>query len=222
MPISVLIANDSVLPVALEAAWMAALPPIRRTQMARWPSARARHRSLIASRLLCEGLRQFGHRGALLASLRYTPRGRPTLDLPIDFSISHCEGRVVCAVSTDGPIGVDVEAIGALTAEDFPRFLNDGERAWAGRDPRRFYAVWTRKEAVAKAAGADSLAQLRDIDTRPAGEGAAFAGQVWQTSALEMGSAHVAHLALRDRHAPWCATQVSRAWLERDLCIDRP
>lgn len=222
MPISVLIANDSVLPMALEAAWMDELPLPRRIQVAHWPSARARHRSLIASRLLCEGLRQFGHRGALLTSLRYTPRGRPTLDLPVDFSISHCEGRVACAVSTDGPIGVDVEAIGALTADDFPRYLNDGERAWAGRDPRRFCAVWTRKEAVAKAAGADSLARLRDIDTRPAGEGAAFAGQVWQTSALDMGSAHVAHLALRDRHAPWRATHVSRAWLERDLCIDRP
>lgn len=221
MPISVLIADDSVLPMALEAAWMDELPLARRTQIARWPSARARHRSLIASRLLREGLRQFGHRGAVLSSLHYTAHGRPALDLPVDFSISHCEGRVVCAVSTDGPIGVDVEAIGALTADDFPRYLNDGERAWAGRDPRRFLSVWTRKEAVAKAAGADSLARLRDIDTRPAGEGAAFAGQVWQTPALEMGSAHVAHLALRDRHAPWRATQVSRTWLELDLCIDR-
>lgn len=222
MPISVLIANDLVLSAALEAAWMGELPLPRRTQIAQWPNARARHRSLIASRLLREGLRQLGHRGNVLSSLRYTPRGRPSVDLPVEFSISHCEGSVVCAVSTDGPIGVDVEAIGTLTADDFPRYLNDGERAWAGRDPQRFCAVWTRKEAVAKAAGADSLAKLRDIDTRPAGEGAAFAGQVWQTPALEIGSAHVAHLALRDRHAPWRATQVSRAWLERDLCIDRP
>ena len=222
MPLSVLIADDSVLPMALEAAWMDELPLPRRTQIACWPSARARHRSLIASRLLREGLRQLGHRGAVLSSLRYTPRGRPTLDLPVDFSISHCEGRVVCAVSTAGPIGVDVEAIGALTADDFPRYLNDGERAWAGCDPRRFLSVWTRKEAVAKAAGADSLDRLRDIDTRPTGEGAAFADQVWQTPALDMGSAHVAHLALQDRHTPWRATEVSSAWLGRDLCIDRP
>ncbi|QJY33870.1 4'-phosphopantetheinyl transferase superfamily protein [Diaphorobacter sp. JS3050] len=217
MPISVLIAHDFVLSTALEAAWMDELPLARRTQIARWPSARARHRSLIASRLLREGLRQFGHRGAVLSSLHYTAHGRPALDLPVDFSISHCEGRVVCAVSTDGSIGVDVEAIGTLTGDDFPRYLNDGERAWAGRDPRRFCAVWTRKEAVAKAAGADSLDKLRDIDTRPAGEDAAFAGQLWQTSALDMGSAHVAHLAFRNR----CATRVSSAWLELDLCIDR-
>ncbi|MDF1485069.1 4'-phosphopantetheinyl transferase superfamily protein [Ramlibacter sp. H39-3-26] len=222
MPIAVLISNDSVLSMALEAAWMAELPEPRQAQIARWPSVRARHRSLIASRLLCEGLRQFGHHGTVLASLRYTARGRPSLDLPVDFSISHCDGRIACAVSTDGPVGIDVERVGALTAGDLPRYLNDSERSWVGRDPRRFYTVWTRKEAVAKAAGTDSLADLRDIDTRPAGEGAVFAGRLWQTWALEMGCTHIAHLAFRDRRTHWRATQVSRAWLEHDLCVDRP
>ncbi|MGJ7493160.1 4'-phosphopantetheinyl transferase family protein [Variovorax sp. ZT4R33] len=217
MSITVLIANDFVLPAPLEAAWLADLPPPRRAQIARWPSVRARHRSLLASRLLCEGLRQLGHRGALLASLRYTVHGRPSLDLPVDFSVSHCEGRVVCALSTQGPVGVDVEALGGLTADDFRLYLNPDERTWAGRDPRRFYTVWTRKEAVAKAGGTERLSDLRAVDVRTGGDGAAFAGQVWQTPELDVGRGHVAHLALRGGDAPWRAVRVSRAQLERGV-----
>src|SRR4051812_33939918 len=99
MCISVLIAPDFALSPALESCWLDQLPPTRRTDLHRWPDARARHRSLLGHRLLGEGLRRLGHTGAVLASLRHPVHARPTLDLPVEFSVSHCEGRILCALS---------------------------------------------------------------------------------------------------------------------------
>ena len=198
MPVSVLIAPDFPLTPAREAQWLRRLPPARRAELARWPDVRARQRSLIASRLLASGLRRLGHPEAALGSLRHSAQGRPTLDLPIDVSLSHCDGRVVCALSTRGPVGVDVEPLGALRAGAFALYLNAAERAWAGDSPRRFYSVWTRKEAVAKAAGTAGLPALPRIDTSQDEQGARFEGRLWHTPAVPVGPGHVAHLALAE------------------------
>lgn len=196
MPILVLVADDLAVTAAAESRWLADLPQARRDTLAGWPDARARQQSLIGSRLLCQGLQRLGHRGDLLASLRHASGCRPTLDLPVYFSLSHCEGRVICAVSTAGPVGVDVEALGPLTAADFLLYLNAAERAWAGSDARRFLSVWTRKEAVAKAAGSRGLADLAQVDTGAAEQGAEFAGRLFDTVEIPVGEGHLAHLAM--------------------------
>ncbi len=196
MSILVLTATEFAVPAALEALWMADLPGLRRDALARWPDARARHQSLIGSRLLGRGLRRMGYRGDVLTSLRHPPCSRPTLDLGVDFSVSHCEGQVLCAVSTSGSVGVDVEAIGSLLAADFPLYLSADERAWAGGDARRFYSVWTRKEAVVKAAGSLGLAAMARIDTRAGMRDAEFAGRSWHIVEIPVGARHLAHLAI--------------------------
>ncbi|WPB58961.1 4'-phosphopantetheinyl transferase family protein [Xylophilus sp. GOD-11R] len=216
MPILVLIATEFEISPSLEARWLADLPAVRQTEISRWPDRKARHRSLIGSRLLLLSLRRFGYAEACLATLRHSPSSRPTLDLPLEFSLSHGDGRVVSAVSRTGPIGVDVEAVENLSAQAFGYFLNENERAWAGHDPRRFYSIWTRKEAVAKAAGR-GLADVRSVDTGGAEQGAEFAGKHWQTVALPVGMHYVAHLACpMDRQLRDCLAieQLSRHALE--------
>jgi 4'-phosphopantetheinyl transferase len=217
MSILVLSSADFALDAALQDRWLAELPPARRDALLRRPDDRARHQSLIGSRLLCLGLRHFGHRGDLLASLRYCADGRPALALPIDFSLSHCTGRVLCAVSNCGPVGVDVEAVGPLLAAGFPSYLDAAERAWAGDDHRRFYSVWTRKEAVVKASGGRGLADLARVHTGAAAEGAAFDGRTWQTVDVPVGEGYLAHLAMAGQAGPApvvSVVRVSRQMLE--------
>lgn len=193
MTLRCLMLDEFALPQALEAAWLAELPAARRAQLRAWPEARARHASLLGSRLLREGLLRLGHSSDALASLRYCARGRPTLDLPVQFSLSHCEGRVLCALSTDGPVGVDIEALGPRGAAEFGLYLSARERAWAGSDTRRFYSLWTRKEAVLKAAGSAGLRQMGDFEML--GGRTEFAGHRWHTTALAVDDGYVAHLA---------------------------
>jgi len=200
MAVSVLVTSESELSPSREAEWLSDLPPARRAQIGRWTSRRDRHRSLLASRLLLEQLRRLGHPRSALATLRYEQRGRPTLDLPLAFSLSHCDGRIAAAVSTEGPVGIDVEKIEPLQAGDFALYLNAAERLWAGRSARRFCAIWTRKEAVAKAAGSAGLPSLPSVDTSDADDVATFAGRRWRTTPLALGAGHVGHVASADRH----------------------
>jgi 4'-phosphopantetheinyl transferase len=96
-------------------------------------------------------------------------------------------------------VGIDIEKIEPLEACDFPRYLNAAERAWAGSSARRFCTVWTRKEAVAKAAGTAGLACLPAVDTRAGDDRASYAGRLWRTVPLALGAAHVGHVATADR-----------------------
>jgi 4'-phosphopantetheinyl transferase len=195
---------------------MSDLPPSRRTEIGGWPDELDRQRSLLGSRLLALGLHRLGCPADVLATMRHPPHARPTLDLPVDFSISHCEGRIVCALSMCGAVGIDVEGLGTLVAKDFHLYLNVAERAWAGRSAQRFYSVWTRKEAVVKAAGSGGLRDVARVDTSAAQHLAAFEGRLWRTQPVPVGRGHVAHLALPEEAGDVTFSRVSRQALERD------
>ncbi|MFM9917698.1 MAG: 4'-phosphopantetheinyl transferase family protein [Rhizobacter sp.] len=221
MSVSVLITSEFVPSAMVENEWMSGLPKLRRAELARWPDHRARRRSLLGSRLLAEGLVRLGFRSDGLSSLRYFPKARPTLDLPVDFSLSHCEGRIVCALSTSGRVGIDVEGIGNLKAGDFQLYLSAAERAWAGSSARRFYSVWTRKEAVAKAAGSDGLRDVGRVDTSMAEHCAALAGRLWHTPSVPVGRAHIAHLALENEPCELTVRFISSRELEHEALLTK-
>jgi 4'-phosphopantetheinyl transferase len=80
------------------------------------------------------------------------PHGRPTLPgTGLHASVSHSGDRVAVALTTAGPVGVDVERIVDIDTEGMSRaVLHPGESA---PTPDDFYVYWTRKEAVVKATG---------------------------------------------------------------------
>lgn len=88
-----------------------------------------------------------------------------------NFSISHSKGIVVCTIAECGPLGIDVEYIDSkrdlntIAAEVF----NATEQQWFNQKNRslkrrRFYQLWTLKEAWAKATGVGIGAILRGAD----------------------------------------------------------
>lgn len=96
---------------------------------------------------------------------RQEPHGKPGVaGSPLEVSLSHSGERVAVAVSQAGPVGVDIEEVGAeaKVADLSPVVLTAAERAELERLPvgersRGFIRYWARKEAVLKATG-DGLA----------------------------------------------------------------
>lgn len=92
--------------------------------------------------------------------LRFTTgaHGKPHLaDVPqLHFSISYRAGCAAIALGRR-PVGIDVESLRArVDAEGIARrFFTREEQAWlaASPGPHAFHALWTRKEALVKAAG---------------------------------------------------------------------
>jgi 4'-phosphopantetheinyl transferase len=82
------------------------------------------------------------------------PHGAPVLPgAGLHASVAHSTGLVVVALSQAGRVGVDVEAVtGRAWRPAVPAACGPAERCHIG-GAADFYAYWTRKEAILKAAG---------------------------------------------------------------------
>ena len=92
-----------------------------------------------------------------------TAHGRPEIESPsstLRFNLSHTHGLIVCLVTLDREVGVDVECLDRAN-----RWLDLAERFFAPREaaalrrleasdrPTRFLEYWTLKESYVKARG---------------------------------------------------------------------
>ncbi|MFA6471879.1 MAG: 4'-phosphopantetheinyl transferase superfamily protein [Candidatus Latescibacterota bacterium] len=102
--------------------------------------------------------------------------GRPQLNgiEHADISVSHSGEIVVCALSTQGSIGIDIEQERPVEIGDFVRVFPESLWSWMhhgnpsdgdDREPenRRFFHAWTRLESVAKAHGKGLSSPLGDF-----------------------------------------------------------
>lgn len=125
--------------------------PARRARV----TTRAALRRVLGDRLGC---------AAAEVPLGRTPAGKPTLERPasVQFSVSHTDARAAIAVAAT-PVGIDIERRDpAAFREAAAVFLHAGELAAlrhldhaAGDD--LLAALWTGKEAIAKALGTGFL-----------------------------------------------------------------
>lgn len=83
----------------------------------------------------------------------------------IHFNISHTKGAVAIVISSE-PIGIDIEGIGKAHLGIINRFFTEREKDYIMRDDidRRFFEVWTRKEAYTKYLGKGLYIPLRSFD----------------------------------------------------------
>lgn len=88
-----------------------------------------------------------------LHSIGYSEENKPLLSNEVDFSISHCENLVICAVIRTGKIGVDIERIIPINTKDYEDHFTTKELEMIENDTKGFFKLWTKKEALAKATG---------------------------------------------------------------------
>ena len=110
--------------------------------------------SLCALLLLSEAVREFEGQAPKELVLRRAESGKPYLEnSSLYFSISHSHKLVVCALSDEGELGVDVET-SAIDDEKAvklsERFFNQQEKRLVTDDPKIFNRIWSEKEATAK------------------------------------------------------------------------
>ena len=155
------------------ARWTDELPEWRRKQALAYKNDMGRRQSLLAYRLLCQGLRE--EYGIMeQPTFVYNEHGKPSLALPptggdgegLYFSLSHCKEGVCCAIS-DRPVGIDIESANRKISDSVIRYsMNEGEQALIREsdDPQRtFLRLWTQKEAVLKRLGTGIRDDMRDI-----------------------------------------------------------
>ncbi len=95
----------------------------------------------------------------------------------IEFNISHCQDIVVCAVH-DEPVGIDIERIRPFNMKITKKFFSTDEQKYLfGKSPteddytystdkeqlKRFFEIWTGKEAYVKYTGEGLIADLANL-----------------------------------------------------------
>ncbi|MBF0627809.1 MAG: hypothetical protein HQL91_06260 [Magnetococcales bacterium] len=174
----------------------APLPPafVAQTQrFVRWEDRLAR---LLGRRLLAHGLHAQRGEPPALHAIRQTRFGKPFLDGPVQFNITHSGGVVACALTDAGDIGLDVEQHRAISLDDFHGFVPDPP--WLScADPVAqrivFFNFWTQRESVLKAEGQGMSIHPKEI--RPDHHGAWLNGRFWAIHSLDLHPGYSAHLA---------------------------
>lgn len=115
------------------------------------------------------------------------------------YSVTYAGDLALVAVSVSSPVGVDLEALaaGPELLGQAHRLFSSGELAALQALPapersRSAVALWTRKEAVLKAAGTGIRGPLNDLDVSGPRCGD------WWIADLEPGPGHVGALATRN------------------------
>ncbi len=160
----------------------------------KWQDA---HASLFGLLLLKKGL---AHYGAVLnpAAITKTSFGRPYLNEPIDFNISHAGECVVCVISDDTVVGVDVEEVNNIDLSAFESyFIREWPQIESSTNPlKTFYELWTQKEAVIKADGRGLSAPLETLTVVK--DQCLFGGHTYFVKSLDLkNERYIAHLASR-------------------------
>lgn len=146
-----------------------------RDEITRTSAPSVRDTRLLAHAMVAGWLGSLTHQPATAVRLRRGPHGKPRLDgaAGVEWSVSMRPGWFAIAISTTGAVGIDLELPPDLTTVRAvsERFFAPEERVTlCGSSevvPRRFAQVWTRKEALGKAAGV-GVDALRGRDTTSA------------------------------------------------------
>jgi 4'-phosphopantetheinyl transferase len=158
----------------------------------RWQDAQA---LLIGKLLLKIGLKEYGAQELLIEDIQYNAFHRPYIKTDIDFNISHAGEYVVCVLSKECRVGIDIEQIHEVNIEHFVDCFTSHELEKLSRSSeflRDFFVTWTIKEAVIKADGRGLQIPLNQIS---ASQQVALGDTCWYVIQLEIAGGYVAHLA---------------------------
>ena len=165
------------------ARWLDELPQWRREQTLAFKHDAGRRQSLLAYRLLCQGLREeygitepptfvYGEHGKphiIIKNEKLKIKNSSSFTLrpsPPFFSLSHCREAVACVID-NLPCGIDIESPDRRITESLIQYaMNDDEQALirqSDNPQRTFLRLWTQKEAVMKLTGTGIRDAMREV-----------------------------------------------------------
>jgi 4'-phosphopantetheinyl transferase len=192
--------NHRLPPADFEALMDSMLPSMRQKALAyrRWEDA---HAYVLGRKLLQHALME-ANCNRTLADIRYNAFGRPVIDGFEDFNISHSGNVVVCAVTSQGSVGIDIEMRQPLDITDFIRLFSGVEwnRINGAASPLDiFYEYWTAKEAVLKADGRGLINDLAALDVSSF-DSVWMDDQTWYLDSIPHFENYACHIASSKPH----------------------
>lgn len=173
---------------------------IKNNKYLRWQD---KHAHLFGKLLLRNALIEYGFSKDILDHLRFNDN-KPFIDGNINFNISHSGTRIVCVVSREIELGVDLEhKTSQIDPDAFKQVFSQAEWEYlmsAEGNLDLFYRLWTRKEAVIKADGRGLAIPLGKVDIL--NDSIILEGQPWFISDLGLDSNYSTSIAASCKDYP--------------------
>jgi phosphopantetheinyl transferase len=153
---------------ALQNRWLHELSVQKRASIQRLINNKDRLSSLLGQRLLKRCAEDEGINDFSLADIQYPETGKPYWHSrgthQLDFNITHSEDVILVAMSRVLKVGVDVEKIRKLKYLNFKMVMSAEELMQIRQAPELFFNLWSKKEAVVKAANTAGIIRMRDVN----------------------------------------------------------
>jgi 4'-phosphopantetheinyl transferase len=178
-----------------------ALPDPHQKKALKFHQQADRVRYVLSRHLTAWVLNNTGYNQDKLYTLETDAFSRPVFGSEIDLNISHSGSYVLCATSSAGRVGIDIEKIDPIDMSAFLSTLHINERNLLLEKEMQidtFYKIWTKKEAVTKANGKGLHLALQEIDTTS--EVVLCEGIDWQVSSLDFDPDYSSHIAFLTKH----------------------
>jgi len=177
--------------------WLAELSAQKRSSILRLLNRKDRVASLLGLRLLNVCVRDEGINDFCLRELQYPELAKPYWagkNSAFDFNISHSGNLIIVVVSKQLKVGIDIEKIRKLKSLKFKRIFSTEELSDIEETPGLFFDLWSKKEAVVKAANTAGLAYMRMVKINE--DKAELDETPWYLKSINMGdNKYAAHLA---------------------------
>lgn len=131
------------------------------TGIFRW---RERQAKILGRKLLAYGLDDLKLTPGKII-INFNVYQKPFLQVGPFFNITHSGDYVVCAISEEMEIGIDIEKKRKKRLPDIPSAFTDKENEIIKKYPDKLYDFWTKKEAIVKAEGSGLLHKMNTIET---------------------------------------------------------
>lgn len=150
--------------------------------------------SLIGYLLLKECLRLYNFE-RFMHLIKFNEFGRPHLNKNIDFNISHSGSYVLCAISDNTRLGIDIEIrknVELVEYYDVMRFDEKAKIINSSDSLSEFYDYWTIKESIIKADGRGLSIPLKDVYIKK--DEALLYNSMWYYQKIVIDDKYTSHL----------------------------
>lgn len=142
------------------------IPASFREQILRYRQWEGLHASLFGKLLLKEAFSSVCLDRYCLDGVYTDDHNKPLVQGDVSFNISHSGSYVVCALSENTKLGIDIEKIRPINYSEFTRVFTDAELHSIQNSElplQAFYMLWAQKEAIIKADGRGMSLSLKEI-----------------------------------------------------------
>jgi 4'-phosphopantetheinyl transferase len=149
--------------------WISELPEVKQRQIKKLRQPRDQILSLAGLQLLKRSIPDFSLKPFSLADIQFPDKSKPMIPGDIDFNISHSGDMVCCVVSNEVKVGIDIELHRPVYGATMKKFLALNKKAADENEIKEFFSIWTKKEAIIKAANYGSIYNMDNIILNQAG-----------------------------------------------------